>query len=230
MASNHIIISLDDFGISQKANINFLELLKTKKINRVSVMVNGQISKDEAQALLDSGAKLDIHLDIHGRICQKRKFKKNAFESICSFIFNYFSNFFRAKRIEKIWEEQIKKFIEIFGKNPDGINSHQYAHLFPSYFALALKIAQKYEIKFIRFGKMQFEEKNTVSRVLNVLRRMSMKSFKKSSLETSDFLVSFDWIKDFEKFQANLSQEKSAEIIFHPERDTEYAFLQKFLS
>ncbi len=40
---NNLIISADDFGISEKANQAILELVKYKKIDRVSVIIGGKV-------------------------------------------------------------------------------------------------------------------------------------------------------------------------------------------
>ena len=62
--SNNLIISADDFGVSEKANRAILELARDKKIDRTSVMMGGKISKDEVKDLLESGVKIDIHLHL----------------------------------------------------------------------------------------------------------------------------------------------------------------------
>ena len=58
-----VLVSVDDFGISKEANKNILTLIASNKIDRVSVMMNGILTTEEVQILLESGVKLDIHLD-----------------------------------------------------------------------------------------------------------------------------------------------------------------------
>ncbi len=231
MLGKNIIISIDDFGIGQKANKNFLELLKMGKIDRVAVMANGQISESEARALLASDAKLDIHLDFQGEIKQERKLKEGFLKRGFLFFTKYIFNFSQENaRVEKVWEKQIKDFQKIFGKIPDGLNSHQHLHFFPAYFKIALKLARKYQIKFIRFGKEPSRKMDGVALLLDIMRRIDIIGFKKTSLATADLLISFDWIKNFKKFQESLPEGKTAEVIFHPERDEEFIFLQEIIS
>ncbi len=227
MSNNNIIISIDDFGISQKANDNFLALLKTGKIDRVAVMVNGKISKLEVEALLASDAKLDIHLDFQKEVKERRKLREGVLKRGVSFLAGYVLNSSEEnRRVEKIWERQIKDFQKTFGKAPDGLNSHQHLHFFPAYFRIALGLAGKYQIGFIRLGKESPRKTSGVAVILDILRKIDIIEFRKTSFMTSDILVSFDWIKDFESFQKSIPYGKTVEIVFHPERDEEFVFLQ----
>jgi len=225
-----IIIVADDFGISQKANDTILELVRLKKLSRVAIMADGLISLVERDLLLTSDIKLDIHLNLNklNPKNNERKFEKGVLERSFSFLFLYFTGKVDAVSAEISWEKQIEKFEEIFGRKPDGINSHEHTHFFPAYFKIALKLCKKYNIDYLRFGKNKFPKNfHPICFILNMLRLNNLKKFSQSELSTSDFLVSLDWIKDTEKFLQK-TPVGTTEIVCHPERDVEFEIIKKY--
>lgn len=216
-----IIISADDFGKSKLANQRILELAKLNKINRISVMPDGAFSSEEIADILRSGAKIDIHLDLF----DKNKTKvRSVFLRLVDFAFNFLSSRGRKENVEKEWERQIEKIKEFLGRYPDGINSHQHIHFFPPYFKVVLKLAKKYKIPYLRYGKSLTAEKfSAICWILKILRIFNNKLFALSDLKTSQYLVSFDWLKNPEKFLNNLD---GVELVCHPERDDEFDIIK----
>lgn len=224
-----IILTADDFGISKVANEKVLELARLRKIDRVSIMVNGIFSQKEVNELLNFGIKLDVHLNITEKFSGPRKLKEGIMKRSTLFLIRYIGGQMSSSKIKKEWEQQINKFKEIIGKYPDGINSHQHVHYYPSYFKVVSELSNKYAISFVRCGKKGFLGKiNGVKQILSVFRKSDAKFLVKNNVESSDYLVSFDWIKDFDKFLNNLPG-GATEITFHPEREEEFEFINKFL-
>lgn len=232
----NLIISADDFGKSELANKNILDLVRMRKLDRVSVMVEGGISEKEAEELLATGVKLDIHFEL---IWQKRRrnlLRDNTLRQGIVFLVNYLWGDWPvpenprsgARMVSREWEEQIEKFQRIFGRMPDGISSHEHVHYFPSYFSVALKSADRYKIPFIRFGKKGFAgKKNSVYLVLKIMRWVNKKKFFHSKIFSSDYFVSLDWIGDIEKFIEHLPSGKT-ELACHPERKEEFDLVIKY--
>jgi predicted glycoside hydrolase/deacetylase ChbG (UPF0249 family) len=138
----NLIITADDFGKSAKANENILNLAKAGKLDRVSVMIDGEISDDEVNELLALNLKLDIHLEL---IWQKRRrnlLEDNTLRQGIVFLVNYLRGDWPvpenprsgARSVRREWKAQIEKFRKIFGRTPDGISSHEHTHYFPVYF------------------------------------------------------------------------------------------------
>ena len=224
-----IIVTTDDFGISQKANASILELVELGKVDRVAVMTNGNSSQEEINSLLHSGVKLDVHFNITEKFSGPRKLKEGIVKRSALFLTRYIGGQVSASAIEKEWEEQINKFKELVGRHPDGINSHQHVHYYPSYFKVSSELAKKYSCFFIRCGKKGFlGNLNGVKQILSAFRKIDTKYLAKNNIESTDYLVSFDWIKSFDKFLEKLP-EGSIEITFHPEREEEYKFIKEYL-
>lgn len=227
----NLIISADDFGLNEKTNENILQLIKLGKLDRVSVMIEGKFKKEEIEDLLDSGIKLDIHLHV-GTITdwnRKNRKKENLIFRSIKFLVEYLSDRLSRRKVFQDWEAQIIRFKEVFEKSPDGLNSHEYLHFFPPYFKVALRLSEKYEIGYFRFGKSGvIRTKNAKGVAALILRRLwffNREHFKSHLVLSSDFLISFDWMKKPEEFLDKISQNVKVEVVFHPERDDEYEFL-----
>jgi predicted glycoside hydrolase/deacetylase ChbG (UPF0249 family) len=226
---NKLIVSADDFGLSKTANRNILEVVKSKKIDRVSVMADGILVKEEVEEILNSGIEIDIHFDLVKKITSNSILADNSLKRSLKFIFNFFSGKAKVSLMEKDWIRQLEKFKEIFGRNPDGINSHQHIHFFPPYFKIALKLAEDSGISYIRYGSKGFLGNLTVVRlILSILCGKDNKLFGSSGLKSSDYLVSYDWICYFSGFLKKIPEGKT-EIIFHPEREKEFEVIKNNL-
>lgn len=224
-SNEKLIVSVDDFGKSRLANENILALVLAGQINRVSVLMDGEITNSEIKKLLSSGVKIDIHLNLR-EFSTRSNDSKHVFRRVFIFLFCYLLK--KNGDAEKEWESQVKKFITVFGRKPDGLNSHQYIHFFPAYFKLVLELGKKYDIPYLRFGKSETRNAtNSISRILNWLRKRNAQKFSRYSFATSDYLVSFDWIGNFSRFLEQLPTGKT-ELIFHPERKEEFAAINKY--
>jgi len=223
-----IIVSADDFGVSPRANRNIRYLLSLGKLDRVGVMAHGQFEDNEIAELIQSGVKLDIHLDILYEFHASRTRRRSALWRGLEFIGKIFSGKLSSKKVEKDWRSQIEKFKAIFGKNPDGINSHEHVHFFPPFFRIALKLEDAYSIPYIRFGdSISVPHSKMVAHILHWLRIINRQACLRAGCVSSGSLVSLDWIKNVDKFLENLP-EGSIEIACHPEVAEDFVKIKKY--
>lgn len=225
---SRLILSADDFTISPAANENILRLIRAGKIDRVGFMVNGIYSQKEVAAISQSGVKVDIHLNstekIFPRLFEKRSIISRSFKFLSHFVSGKTS----APVIEMEWEKQIEKFKHIFGRVPDGINTHEHIHFLPVYFKVVLRLAKKYEIPYLRFGKIGLLKcRGNIFRFLNFLHKKNASVFAASLAESSDYLASLDWISRPDYFFQQLPRGKT-ELICHPERKEELEIMEKY--
>jgi predicted glycoside hydrolase/deacetylase ChbG (UPF0249 family) len=224
-----IIVSADDFGQSPGANKNILCLLSQKKLQRVSVMIEGKFSQEEINLLINSRVKIDLHLDFFSLLKNDpagRK-KTSAFGRLGAFFKDYLSGRISVPKIEKDWTQQLEKFRRIFGQYPEGLNSHEHIHFFPPYFKLISALAKKSKIKYLRFGKKNFvKTTNIVSLIIFFLIKINRRHFLASGLTSSDFLVSLDWLKKDYLKKINQLPPGEIELIVHPERAAEWEFIK----
>lgn len=230
MKSNKIIISADDFGLNEKSNRNILDLAKNGKLDRVAVMPFGKFQEDDVTGILGTGVKLDIHL--HVERMKSDSFENNGqHQGILRRIGNFISLICRSGNIEDAhdeWEKQFDEFEKVFGRKPDGINSHEHIHFFPPYFRLALVLQKKMSSDYFRFGRNGVVGGTPTAIILKLLGCLDRKILRnqKTDIPTSDYFVSFDWLSDPEKFIGNIPENITMEILFHPMRDNEYEFLK----
>jgi predicted glycoside hydrolase/deacetylase ChbG (UPF0249 family) len=222
-----LIVSADDFGVSPRANRNIRYLIMLGKIDRVGIMVHGSFSDKEIEEIIKSGVKLDIHLDILHKFHENRKKRKSAVLRGIEFVGKLISGELSSKKVEADWQGQIEKFREIFGKNPDGINSHEHVHFFPPFFRVALKLESQYSIPYIRFGDSGMFHYKPVAHILHWMRIFDRRACKQSGCVSSGTLVSLDWIKDMDKFLDNLP-EGTIEIACHPEIAEDFVRIKKY--
>lgn len=221
----NFIVNADDFGINHRASRNILFLVSLGKIDRVSVMLDGEMSDKEILELLQSGVKIDIHLsaNLHTRPGRNNT---STFWRVMLFVWHVCSRKITRKKMLLAWETQIHAFRERFGKNPDGINSHEHIHFYPPLFAAVLELQEKFTIPYVRFG---FQEKNsygtTIGFMLLILRKLNSKQFISSPAVSSHYLTSLDWIHDIKTFLEVLP-EGQTEIVCHPERAQEFVLMK----
>jgi len=226
-----IIVAADDYGIRDSADF-ILKLAKQGKIDRVSVLVN-YVSREEAAALLETDVKIDLHLELIKLVGSGEKIEESAVSRGFNFVFRYALGFVTAKKVEVEWRFQIERFRDIFGRLPDGLNSHEHLHYFPRFFPAFMKLAREYGISYVRFGRRSIHpdfHRSIVAKILSTLWKMNLKHFRKSGqLRTSDLFVSYDWFDDFNEIPRLLSEsEGDIEIAFHPERKDEYVVVERF--
>lgn len=223
-----LVVSADDFGVSPRANENILYLISLGKIDRVGIMSYGKFSQKEVDDLIRSGVKLDIHLDILHKFNDQRSARQSAALRVLEFAIKFIFGKLSAKKIEADWRNQIAKFKETFGKNPDGISSHEHVHLFPPFFKVALRLETDYSIPYIRFGDSVFMRHNKpVAHILHWLRKINRNNYIKASRVSSGSLVSLDWIENVDKFLDSLP-EGTIEIACHPELADDFVKIKKY--
>lgn len=225
-----MIFTADDFGISPQADERILKLAEAGVLDRVAVMTRGTATKESFDRLAKSGVKLDLHAELREDIDPHRTLKAGVFGRATLFVMSIFFGENRVALVEKRWESQIRDFSILFGRYPDGLNSHEHTHFFPPYFGISVRLAKRYNIPFLRFGREYSSQLTLVSCILNVLRCVNKRTFFRSGLDSSDRMISFDWIGTLDRFKDD-SEGKTVEILFHPERDEEMEFLEtNFLS
>ncbi len=223
-----LIITADDFGLSPRANRNIRYLLSIGKIDRIAIMAHGEISEKEIAELAKSHVKLDIHLDILHELGNNRKKRAGFAWRMFEFFLKILTRKITTRKIEADWENQIKIFRKLFGKNPDGINSHEHIHFFPPFFKVALNLRDKYSIPYIRIGdSASMPHNNAVSYILHFLRKINLSICAKRGCVSSGSLASLEWIEDIDAFLDNLP-EGTIEIVCHPELAEEFVKIKKY--
>lgn len=220
------VIVADDYGIRQTAE-PILRLVREGKIDRVAVLIH-YVSAEQAEALLATGVKIDLHLELIDMIKSGTKVHESTLWRIVKFSLRFMTGKMAVRQADREWRFQIERFRERFGRLPDGLNSHEHVHFFPPFSTVFFHLAKEYGIKYVRFstdGMLLHRHGALVGEILSFLRNRSLKRFKDMKLATSRFLVNLDWLIDFPAFVATLDTEENIELVVHPEREEEYRIL-----
>ncbi|MBI5632824.1 MAG: ChbG/HpnK family deacetylase [Nitrospirae bacterium] len=226
MGKMNLVISADDFGLSRKANQAILELALLGKIQRVAVFADGVFEGADIERLAASGVKLDLHLELPEKIDGREERRGEQLSRIFDFMKSYFTGGNSREKVRKEWWRQMDKFSVLFGRSPDGINSHQHVHFFPVYLPLALELGKKSRENYVRFFQNDFlRTTKAVPLILWVMGRIGGSMFRESGMNSADYLIGLDWISD----RINISfpfPEGIVELVAHPERDAEMQILK----
>lgn len=226
MHTHSIFRTADDFGASMRANDTILTLLHEQKVDRVSVMMRPTLTPDVITKLIESSVKIDIHLFIP-QLHNVLKLHDNTLQRGMRFLYYILNGTLTKKKISVEWDRQIKAFITTFGYPPNGLNSHEHTHLFPTFFHIACQLAEKHNISFIRCGTKGTRPRTTaISIILSIFHGFNRRTLSKyPSLTTTRYLTSIDWLKNTQFSH----MPKNTEILFHPERPEEYDIVMKYL-
>ncbi len=223
----NIIVSADDFGLSEKANSSILELSSLGRIQRVSILVDGKFEEEQLEQLASSGVRLDIHLDLPVKILAPKGKASKHLPRMYNFLKFYFTGKNGREAVKSEWFRQMEKFKELFGQVPDGITSHQHVHFFPAYLPVAIEFGKMSNDKYLRFfNKTPPQLFGVVSFVLFVLGRKGRSAFVRSGLHSADYLLGLDWVNSLEEIQ-KMSAHGSVELVVHPEIDAEMKIVKE---
>jgi predicted glycoside hydrolase/deacetylase ChbG (UPF0249 family) len=126
-----------------------LDLARAGILQRVGVLVHFT-TPEEARDLLETGVKIDIHLEMIDLLKSGHKTKDSAILRGLNFSWRYALGRLHARQVEAQWRAQILRFQELFGRFPDGLNSHEHLHYFPAFFQVYLRLAEEFHIPFVR--------------------------------------------------------------------------------
>lgn len=222
------VVTADDYGIRQTAE-PILRLAHEGKVDRVAVLIH-YVSAEQAEALKETGVKIDLHLELIGLLKRGEKAYENSFLRSINFCFRYFFGWVTMKKAETEWRDQIERFHDLFGSLPDGLNSHEYLHSFPPFFKVFIKLAKEYGIQYVRFGDkgiLAGAHKTFISSILSSFWKRTRGAYAQTHLTTSNYLVSLDWLTDFKSFSEQLPK-GSIELVVHLEREEDYRTILEY--
>lgn len=224
-----LIVTADDYGIRQTTE-PILRLVRAGKIDRVAVLIR-YVSPEQAVALKATGVKIDLHLELIGLLKSGEQVSESALLRGINFLFRFTLGLVTVKKVKAEWQDQIRRFEEVFGCLPDGLNSHEHLHFFPPFFTVFLGLAQQYTVSYIRFGSngmLTGLHRSLIGKLLFLFWQQTRGLYSKTNLTTSDYLVSLDWLDDVVSFGEQLPA-GSVELVVHPEREKDYHTVLKYL-
>lgn len=232
-AKARLVRSADDYGIRDTVR-RILPLVEAGKLDRVAVMTH-YCTPADAAALAATNVKIDVHLDLIELMGRGAEAGHGTLRRGLHFTARRFMGYVPAAAVLAEWRSQIVRFHELFGRYPDGLNSHEHVHFFPSFFPLTIALVHEFRVPYVRFGMrgmLLTLHHSVIGHILNQLARTNHRRFAQASLATSTYLVSLDWVHGKERFfraLESLPVGETVELVVHPEREREFDFIQRHL-
>lgn len=157
----YMIVNADDFGIDEEINRGIAECFRNGIVRSVSIVSNG-LAFENAVNLIEKNT--DVRVGVHLCLVDERSLLSKArvpsivdykgflSKNYLHFLFKIFNNQVNLLEVEDELNAQIKKVLD-YGIIPTHLDSHQYTHLLPPVFNIVIKLAKKYNIKWIRYPK-----------------------------------------------------------------------------
>lgn len=202
-----VIFTADDFGHSHPFNMGIFKGLKTGFLTSACVLPNLE-GYMEAVSLKSDLEK--INFGIHLNLIEGKSITTSSYLTDINGNFNngyisilrksYDKNFLKA--VENEFRSQIERVLSDF--NVDHINSHVHIHSIPNIFKLTCKLAEEYNIPYIRtqFEKPYFTKPvkpiNFIKlALLNYLTPKNKKELK--NMLTNDYLIGITYTGNMDK-------------------------------
>lgn len=234
-----LVINADDFGLNQKVNEEILKSFRNGILRSASLMANGK-EFDHAIEIVKSNPDLDIgvHLTLVDEkpileidkiptlVGENGNFRTHAIE----FTKKYFSEKISLEEVKKEITAQIEKILD-HGIKINHINSHQHLHMLPKILDITIELANRYNIKYIRFPREAFNRymlRELKSSLVNLVQMAALNHFcskakQKISFRTDHFAGFFFGGKlskqNLITLINNLPADGSCELMCHPGLD-----------
>ncbi|MBL7190865.1 ChbG/HpnK family deacetylase [bacterium] len=165
-------MNADDFGLSASINEGIIQACELGIVRSASILTNGEAVDDALdRALAIDQLGLGLHLTVvFGKpLAKPDKVPSLLFENgefakgYGAFLKRYLTGGIKLSEVEYEWERQREKLSEI---ELDHLDSHQHLHLLPGLFKLAVRLAVKWKIPFIRIPRENIRIKKRGSSVI----------------------------------------------------------------
>ena len=193
--SHKLFIVADDLGLHKSINDGIIFLLKEGKIDGASLMANGDEFEDAVKQCLENKLlNIGVHLNLveqQSVLSGERMLKNHRI-----FFIKYIMGLINKEYIRKELRAQVEKVIQA-GVKPIFLNGNQHLHLLPGIMDVTVKLAEEYQIPYIRIvnepislnGGKLFRKMQLV--FLNFLSQSAKRKIKKAGLQSNDYFVGF---------------------------------------
>src|SRR3989344_9672078 len=138
----------DDLGLHKSVNSGIVFLLREGKIDGASLMANGEEFEDAVKQCLENKLlNIGVHLNLveqQSVLSGERMLKNHRI-----FFIKYIMGLINKEYIRKELRAQVEKVIQA-GVKPIFLNGNQHLHLLPGIMDVTVKLAEEYQIPYIR--------------------------------------------------------------------------------
>jgi len=166
-----LIVNGDDFGLSPEVNEGILEAFRQGILTSTSLIPMGDAFQQAVEIVVKTPSlDVGIHLTLTGEksILEKRQIptlvdENGKFRQSAN---HFFSDYFRSRismeDVRKEFSAQFEKLI-FHGISISHVDSHQHIHMLPKILEITIQLADRYNIRVIRFPKEKIRIKHLAS-------------------------------------------------------------------
>ncbi|MFH2068578.1 MAG: ChbG/HpnK family deacetylase [Candidatus Omnitrophota bacterium] len=193
--SRFLIVNADDFGLCAEITTGIIKAHTDGIVTAASIAANGRYLKEGIALLKNTGLDPGVHLTLVGKEKPVSGPISGLVDAEGYFLANYrkviariLSGRFDETALRKELFSQVG-LIRNYGINPTHLDSHQHLHLLPAVRNIALEIAKKFNLKWIRLPSANpagFQEIG-----LNLLSRSLKSRAQQQKLRFTDSFLGF---------------------------------------
>jgi len=190
-----LIITADDFGITEGVNSGIIDCYKKSTITDISLLAVGESFEHAVKLAKENNIKkIGIHLSLTGpfkpasmkeEVSTVLNRDKTFLKSHISFFLKYFSKTIKPIEIKTEFKNQILK-IKNEGFKITHIDSHEHIHMMPGILKIVINLALENKINYIRFPLEKLSILNKLRNPRTWLRNILLSSVCKMSKNLID--------------------------------------------
>lgn len=217
--NNPIIINADDFGLNYEVNRAIVELLKSGKIQRTTLMVNMPAAKEACEMAITNGMieQVGLHINLtegnpltedikQTRFCQYGSLNRKEVESDTRLLISSSEK----KAVRKEVQAQFEKFKELTGHYPKHVDGHRHVHNYLPFLFIIIGIAKKCKVESMRIGINLYNRKE--ASFAKKAYKFVLNTIIKRNFKHTDFMGAYLEYVDY--FDA--PHDKTCEVMVHP--------------
>lgn len=152
-----LVITGDDLGLRADWDAGVFDALHRGALTSTSVVTNGSTYVTAARALRDGGFDCGVHLNLlHGEPLSSVAEVPSLVDgsgrftgTVWRFLGRYARGAVRRREIALEWERQVRRAVDD-GLRPTHLNAHYHLHALPALFPLAVELARRFGIGWVR--------------------------------------------------------------------------------
>lgn len=222
-----LIVTADDFGYSRYVNKAIIKCFRKGVVTSTSLIVNTKYF-NESIKILKQNKNLDAGIHVNLTEFTSLTNPKTLIGKNGNFIdknkwFSGYYKYINKNEVEKELESQIVKSLSS-GLKITHINGHNHIHIFPKVLDIVIKLAKKYNIKYVRIpheiSHTKYPKQNGINSLICKFSKNAKTKIIKNRLKTTDtfhgILNMHDM--DFDKMSVILKsiEKRTNELMVHP--------------
>src|SRR5262249_3365540 len=146
-----LLVVADDFGVGPATSMGILELAQKGVLTGTVLLVNSPYAESSIAAWRGAGRPLELgwhpNLTLDKPVLPPEEVpslvdSNGCFWPLGVFLKRVFLCRIKAREVEREWRAQYLRFIDLLGRPPTIVNSHQHVALFPTLGIVLLSILQ----------------------------------------------------------------------------------------